>query len=85
MTIHHDHQHYPDATVWGPMHWGHATSEDLLHWKHKPIALYPGILNIIIIISIIIIIVLVLMFSPISSIYPLFKYLGATKAIFWQF
>jgi len=38
-------QHYPDATVWGPMHWGHATSEDLLHWKHKPIALYPDSLG----------------------------------------
>ena len=37
-------QHYPDDTVWGPMHWGHATSADLLHWKHKPIALYPGII-----------------------------------------
>ncbi len=34
-------QHYPEATVWGPMHWGHATSTDLLHWKHQPIALYP--------------------------------------------
>ncbi len=34
-------QYYPDSTVWGPMHWGHATSEDLLHWQHKPIALYP--------------------------------------------
>ena len=34
-------QHYPDATVWGPMHWGHATSTDLIHWKHEPIAIYP--------------------------------------------
>ncbi len=34
-------QYYPDDTVWGPMHWGHAESTDLLHWTHLPIALYP--------------------------------------------
>ncbi|MDE6995287.1 MAG: glycoside hydrolase family 32 protein, partial [Lachnospiraceae bacterium] len=34
-------QHYPTAPHWGPMHWGHAVSEDLLHWEHLPIALYP--------------------------------------------
>ncbi len=34
-------QHYPAATVWGPMHWGHATSKDLVDWTHLPIALYP--------------------------------------------
>jgi fructan beta-fructosidase len=34
-------QHYPDGTVWGPMHWGHATSSDLVDWKEQPIALYP--------------------------------------------
>lgn len=34
-------QHYPDGTVWGPMHWGHATSSDLVQWKEQPIALYP--------------------------------------------
>ncbi len=34
-------QYHPDSTIWGPMHWGHATSKDLLHWQHKPIALYP--------------------------------------------
>jgi fructan beta-fructosidase len=34
-------QYYPDGIVWGPMHWGHAESTDLLHWKHLPIALYP--------------------------------------------
>lgn len=34
-------QHYPEAPKWGPMHWGHAVSEDLLHWDHLPIALYP--------------------------------------------
>jgi len=34
-------QHYPDSTVWGPMHWGHAISKDMIHWQHQPIALYP--------------------------------------------
>jgi len=34
-------QYYPDDIVWGPMHWGHAVSKDLVHWEHKPIALYP--------------------------------------------
>ncbi|WP_284284764.1 glycoside hydrolase family 32 protein [Portibacter lacus] len=34
-------QYYPDSTVWGPMHWGHAISEDLVHWEHLPIALFP--------------------------------------------
>ncbi|NND62558.1 MAG: glycoside hydrolase family 32 protein, partial [Flavobacteriaceae bacterium] len=34
-------QFYPEDVVWGPMHWGHAVSEDLIHWEHKPIALYP--------------------------------------------
>lgn len=34
-------QYYPDSTVWGPMHWGHATSKDMISWEHKPIALYP--------------------------------------------
>ena len=34
-------QHYPDATHWGPMHWRHATSTDLLCWKDEGIALYP--------------------------------------------
>ncbi len=38
-------QHYPDSTVWGPMHWGHAISRDLIRWEHQPIALYPDSLG----------------------------------------
>jgi beta-fructofuranosidase len=34
-------QHNPFATVWGPMYWGHAVSTDMLHWKHRPIAMSP--------------------------------------------
>ncbi|MBX2953388.1 MAG: glycoside hydrolase family 32 protein [Leadbetterella sp.] len=34
-------QHYPDKTKWGPMHWGHATSPDMIHWTEQPIALFP--------------------------------------------
>jgi sucrose-6-phosphate hydrolase SacC (GH32 family) len=34
-------QHYPDALCWGPMHWGHAASPDLVHWEERPIALHP--------------------------------------------
>jgi beta-fructofuranosidase len=31
----------PGAAVWGDMHWGHAVSTDMVHWKHQPIALAP--------------------------------------------
>jgi len=34
-------QHNPDSNVWGPMHWGHATSRDLINWKQHAIAIYP--------------------------------------------
>ena len=40
-TWHLCYQHHPDSLVWGPMHWGRATSRDLLHWEHHPIAFRP--------------------------------------------
>ena len=34
-------QYYPEGNTWGPMHWGHAISTDMITWKEQPIALYP--------------------------------------------
>lgn len=34
-------QYYPKDVHWGPMHWGHAVSSDLTHWKTLEPALYP--------------------------------------------
>jgi beta-fructofuranosidase len=36
-------QYVPGQTDWGPnCHWGHATSDDLLHWRPESVALAPG-------------------------------------------
>src|SRR5215469_13551518 len=35
------HQYNPRGATWGNMHWAHATSSDMLHWHHEPIALAP--------------------------------------------
>lgn len=35
-------QYYPYAAEWGPMHWGHARSKDMIHWETLPTALVPG-------------------------------------------
>jgi beta-fructofuranosidase len=34
-------QYHPHDTIWGPMHWAHAVSSDLIKWQHKSIALKP--------------------------------------------
>lgn len=38
-------QYYPYKAKWGPMHWAHAVSDDLLHWKPLPCALAPDSLT----------------------------------------
>ena len=34
-------QYHPFSRRWGPMHWGHAVSTDLLRWTYLPCALAP--------------------------------------------
>jgi beta-fructofuranosidase len=34
-------QYNPNGAFWGDMHWAHAVSEDMVHWKHLPIAMAP--------------------------------------------
>lgn len=36
-------QHHPYSTAWGPMHWGHVSSADMVTWRREPIALAPSI------------------------------------------
>ncbi len=40
-------QYHPYSTVWGPMHWGHAVSKDLIDWEELDVALYPDELGMI--------------------------------------
>ncbi|MEM9515083.1 MAG: glycoside hydrolase family 32 protein, partial [Actinomycetota bacterium] len=40
-TYHLHYQHNPDQPVWGNLHWGHASSNDLTTWTHHDLALFP--------------------------------------------
>lgn len=40
-------QYHPHSAVWGPMHWGHATSTDLMRWQEHGVALAPDALGMI--------------------------------------
>lgn len=37
-------QLHPFSTSWGPMHWGHVSSADMLSWHREPTAFAPSIL-----------------------------------------
>ena len=42
--VHHlFYQYNPTDWHWGNLHYGHATSKDLLHWREEPIAMYPAL------------------------------------------
>lgn len=34
-------QYHPYSTHWGPMHWGHYTTEDFIRWELQPCAMAP--------------------------------------------
>lgn len=36
-------QHHPYSTEWGPMHWGHVSSMDMVTWRREPIAFAPSL------------------------------------------
>jgi Beta-fructosidases (levanase/invertase) len=35
-------QHNPSKPEWGDIHWGHATSPDLVNWTHLPVGMAPS-------------------------------------------
>ena len=39
--VHLFYQYHPYSTQWGPMHWGHVVSKDMLTWELQSVALAP--------------------------------------------
>jgi beta-fructofuranosidase len=39
--VHLFYQYNPYGIMWGPMHWGHATTDDFVKWKYEKVALAP--------------------------------------------
>ena len=37
--IHLFYQYYPYLREWGPMHWGHSTTSDMIKWEQLPCVL----------------------------------------------
>ena len=35
-------QYNPYEGFWGSIHWGHAISDDMMHWEYLPLALAPS-------------------------------------------
>lgn len=44
-TYHMFYQFNPAGNTWGNMHWGHATSKDMIHYKEEDVALRPDYLG----------------------------------------
>lgn len=39
--VHLFYQYHPYSTEWGPMHWGHQVTEDMIKWEQLPAAMAP--------------------------------------------